>query len=203
MTSTKQEVIHDDGRLYIDTPGLKDIDPEKNKAYAKEIEKTLKASLNSKLIFVAKLDSGRVRMDDFATIKVVCNAIDINPLEYGIIFNQISGKVIKKNGPTKEALEAKVWHKIQQSNKLDKKPSLVLILEEDEDLKDEDNACMKEGKEKDRLLGFIKNLKANNIHESQVKPIDVRSIEEVQEDLQKEYERLLKDKQDDGCCSIQ
>src|SRR5689334_8685035 len=49
LTSAKQELAHG-GRLYIDTPGLNDVDPEKNKIYAKEIEKALKSKANSKII---------------------------------------------------------------------------------------------------------------------------------------------------------
>lgn len=195
LTTVKKGLIHE-GRLYIDTPGLNDMDPEKNKKYAKEIEKALKSNANYKIVFVAKLDSGRVRMTDFVTIQIVCNAIDVDPLEYGIIFNQISNKIIKKYGPTKEELEEKVLSAIKKSKKIEKKPASILILEEDEALKDEDNMYMPEGNEKNRLLGFISNLKANNIKEDQVKSIDVRDIEEIKQDLDKE-------RKEGGCCCIQ
>lgn len=76
-----------------DTPGLYDLLTRLQAA--SEISQLFKTEEDMKLVFVVKLDSGRVRADDIAMIDVILNSLDIANLDnrFSVVFNQISGKV--------------------------------------------------------------------------------------------------------------
>ena len=199
LTVVKQERIYE-GKLYVDTPGLEDI--EKQDQAAREIEAALKHNNNYKIIFVAKLDSGRIRTNDLLTINRICEAIK-NPFEYGIVFNQVSKRVIEKMGQ-KQALEY-----LTKSTRLVKKPAAVVVLEEDEALKDEDNKYFQvnDGNRR-KLLEFINNLKANKIEEKKVEKIDTRDMEvkinEMRSNFEEKHRNTLEERrrQKDNCAII-
>ena len=76
-----------DGIVYMDTPGL--ADTRQREAEAKAITMALKQNGIYQIFFVVTLESGRVRPQDLATIKIVLeNATDIT--YYSIIVNKLS-----------------------------------------------------------------------------------------------------------------
>jgi hypothetical protein len=195
LTATKQERVHE-GKLYIDTPGLDDV--EKRDQAAREIEEALKHNNNYKIVFVAKIDSGRIRTNDLLTINRICEAIKTS-FEYGIIFNQVSKRVIEKMGP-----EGAVEY-LTKSDRLVKKPAAVVVLEEDEDLKDEDNKYFQvNDSNRRKLLEFINTLRANKIEQKNVEKIDTRDIEEKAREMRERYRELFEEQErvSNGCIII-
>lgn len=178
LTTQKQEYIYEN-KLYIDTPGLNDVNIEMKKQAAKEIEKALKHNNNYKLVFVAMLDQGRIRADDLVTINVICDAIKAN-FEYGIVFNQVSKKFIQKfEKPGSGYL-----------TKLHKQPSLITILTIDEALDGEANAYFSSRDEnREKLLSFLNDLPANRIKENEIDKIDVRDFEERVRKIEEKYKK--------------
>jgi small GTP-binding protein len=185
MTEYKQEYTYDN-KLYVDTPGLRDI--EKSEQAALEIERALKKNSNYKIVFVATLDEGRIRADDLVTINMICSAIKTN-FEYGLIFNKISKKTVKKikqTGSVEQALYAYL-------KPLKKKPFLTIILTRDQIIEGEDNMYFqKGGKNIKKLLAFLNSLKAYKIEEKDVKKIDVTDYEEEIKEVNKAIDELKK-----------
>jgi GTP-binding protein EngB required for normal cell division len=181
MTREKQEHIYEN-RKYIDTPGLSDVNLRKQAA--EEIEKALKENNNYKIIFVATLEAGRIRPDDLVTMNTVCEAIKV-PFEYGIIFNKVTEKVIKKN-ITAQGLESYL-------SDLHKKPSSTLIITKDENMEDEDNEYLPASSEnRAKLINFISSLQANMILAKQVQAIDIRDYEKKVEEIETKLAEALK-----------
>lgn len=205
LTTAEQTNLYQ-GKLYIDTPGLDD--PTKRIQAAKEIEKGLKHNNNYKLIFVAKIDSGRIRNSDLVTINLVCETIK-TPCEYGIIINQVGEQEMRffeKLGIKDKQIidflsepDPKTGIKI-----LTKRPASVVILEEDKALKNEDNKYLQgnDGNRK-KLLDFVNNLKANKIEGKDVDKIDTRNMDQIAKELEGKYkekfDQAVQDAKDQGC----
>jgi len=180
MTINKQEHIYA-GRLYIDTPGLDDVQL-KEKA-AEEIEKSLKQNNNYKIVFVATLEAGRIKPADLVTINTVCEAIKTD-FEYGIIFNKVTQQSMNKIKQINQ--EGLLVHLAT----LKKKPSSTIILMKDGNMEDEDNVLFDE-KNRKIVLDFISNLKANNILDTQVEEVDVRDYQKKIEELEAQYKKEI------------
>ena len=179
ITTQKQEYIYEN-KLYIDTPGLVDVNIPMKRQAAKEIEKALKHNSNYKMIFVATLESGRIRPSDLVTVNKVCDAIDTH-FNYGIIFNKLSKRVTDM--VNKEGLD-------KYLTILKKKPSLMGILELQSEMEDEENVYFQANHEnRQKLLNFISTLSANRILDNQINEIEVRDF---QEEINK-IDQLLKD----------
>eukprot|EP00581_Thalassiosira_minuscula_P016983 CAMPEP_0183715010 /NCGR_PEP_ID=MMETSP0737-20130205/9390_1 /TAXON_ID=385413 /ORGANISM="Thalassiosira miniscula, Strain CCMP1093" /LENGTH=430 /DNA_ID=CAMNT_0025944061 /DNA_START=77 /DNA_END=1366 /DNA_ORIENTATION=+ len=96
LTTKAQSTTDSNRNTFIDTPGLSDYSTRGEAA--KEITKAIKdncAHGNMKLIFVVKLDAGRVRATDTVTIQLVLDAFP-QDTAYGIVVNQVSPQVLKK-----------------------------------------------------------------------------------------------------------
>jgi len=185
MTIHKQEYMHEN-KLYIDTPGLRDV--EKAEQAALEIEAALKKNNNYKIVFVATLDEGRIRADDLVTINKVCDAIKSN-FEYGLIFNKITKKTVQKIEQTGFAQETLYRY----LTPLKKKPALTIILTRDEEIEGEDNMYFQSGDENRRkLLEFINFLNAFRIGENDVRKIDVTNYEEKVKEMKKVIDEMNK-----------
>ncbi|ACE05499.1 hypothetical protein Aasi_0045 [Candidatus Amoebophilus asiaticus 5a2] len=153
--------------LYIDTPGLS-YKQTREKA-AKEIEEALKKNSNYKIIFVVTLKSGRLRPTDIATIDTICDVIQV-PFEYGLIFNKVTRGIIK-------AINQKGLNYYLTSFK--KKPFATVILKMDYEIEDNPNFYFKPDSEnRKNLLEFISKLKSVQIHESDIKPLDITKYEQ-------------------------
>jgi len=184
MTIHKQEYMHEN-KLYIDTPGLRDV--EKAEQAALEIEAALKKNNNYKIVFVATLDEGRIRADDLVTINKVCDAIKSN-FEYGLIFNKITKKTVQKIEQTGFAQETLYRY----LTPLKKKPALTIILTRDEEIEGEDNMYFQSGDENRRkLLEFINFLNANRIWSNNVDKLDVTDYEKQVSDMKERYDREI------------
>ena len=78
-----------------DTPGLDDPDPELLKQAAKEITKALRQKGSIQIIFVMKLNDGRIVPSQTATLQKTLDAIQ-QPIDFGIIINQVAPEVMKE-----------------------------------------------------------------------------------------------------------
>merc|ERR1712050_148484 len=92
----KLQMFEFEGDVYMDTPGLSDIELRKQAAAA--INKAMSMGGRFKLFFVITLDAGRVRPVDLTTMKLVLGACSDIPAHngYGIIINKLHKKVMKK-----------------------------------------------------------------------------------------------------------
>jgi len=128
----KYEVYDDEGRSFIDTPGLSDVD---NREHAiEEIEKALLLR-PEKILFVMTLESGRLRNADIETMRTVLEMAPKNT-EFGIIINKVAPK-------EKEKLEDidTVFAIITQQ--LFHIPSFISIIGMDRGAQDVDNVLLK------------------------------------------------------------
>jgi len=97
--------------VYIDTPGLADI--ESRKKAAQEITLALKSCGHFRIFFVITLEEGRIRPDDMTTMKLVLDAAPIG-CNYSIIVNKLHPIVIEKllEGDNRKKLETCLNHKL-------------------------------------------------------------------------------------------
>jgi hypothetical protein len=169
-------------KLYVDTPGLDDI--ELKYQAASEIEKALKHSNNYKVIFVITLESGRIKPADLVTINTVCDAIKTN-FEYGLIINKATEESIEevnKVGGIERFLEGK----------LNKQPLDILTLNFDGSIHDEEDCYFsKESPNREKLVSFINQLTAKKIVSEEVAKLDVRDYEEKIQEMEKNYQEEL------------
>lgn len=86
LTKYLQSYEHN-GKVYIDTPGLADL--EQKAAAAKEIEKALKMGGRYRLFFVFNLNELRITEQDLVTLELVLDAIDHPEKKFNIIINKI------------------------------------------------------------------------------------------------------------------
>jgi hypothetical protein len=180
MTTQHQGYTHEN-RLYIDTPGLEDVNMRLQAAV--EIEEALKKDNNYKVVFVATLESGRVRMSDLTAINVVCDAIHTN-FEYGLIINKASNLVIDlitRKGGLDRYLTT-----------LHKQPLRVVMLKEDSNMKDAKNVYFLSNDEnREKLLDFVNTLPASNIQKKDVNKIDVSNFEEKIQQMEERYKKAM------------
>ena len=92
LTSVLHAVKRDDV-VYMDTPGLDDVD--KRKQAASEIEKALKQGGDFRVCFVVTTTSGRIHPSDVATIQLVAEAVEVK-FSFSIIVNKVSGAVMAR-----------------------------------------------------------------------------------------------------------
>jgi predicted GTPase len=190
MTESKQEQVYQ-SKLYIDTPGLSDT--QLRERAAKEIEEALKHNNNYKIVFVATIESGRIRPDDLTTINVVCDAIKTE-FEYGLIFNKVSEALEEKINQL--GMDQTLLNKILNLVSLHKKPSAVVILQESVAMKDRNNEYFqKDEKNRLKLLSFLNGLKANLIAESAVDEIDVKDFQKKIDELEKSHKSAMQELQ--------
>ena len=175
MTEHTQEHIYNN-KLYIDTPGLNDV--ENSEKAAKEIEEALKKNNNYKIVFVATLEEGRIRATDLVTINIVCNAIKTN-FEYGLIFNKVTKEVINK---INEKEQDKLYSYLAL---LQKKPLVTTILTKDNDIAGEDNKYFKSNNNREKLFECINKIKAFRIDDKNIQQIDIRDFQNKVDEMEK------------------
>jgi GTP-binding protein EngB required for normal cell division len=188
MTELGQRHIYQN-KMYIDTPGLSDI--KLREQAAQEIEKSLKHNSNYKIVFVATLESGRIRPDDLVTINAVCDAIKTK-FEYGLIFNKVS-KALEEQ-INKMGIDRAILDNFLDLVGLHKKPSKIIILQKDADMEDCDNKYFQTNdKNRTRLLNFLDGLRANRVEESAVDKIDVRDFQAKIEEMEKNHKAAMEE----------
>jgi GTP-binding protein EngB required for normal cell division len=184
LTKAKQAHIYEN-RKYIDTPGLADI--ASMEQAAQEIEKALKENNNYKIIFVATLESARIKAEDIVSINKVCASIKAD-FEYGIIFNKVSNPVIKL---LEEENQAKMKKYLAT---LCKQPASIIVLKKARTIADKNNMFFSADSENRKdVLDFIARLQANMIPAHQVRPIDVTDYKKESEKMEKELFDLRKE----------
>ena len=93
LTKILQEELDQNGNSFIDTPGLSD--PFMKEEAAKEIKKALTKGGEFKIIFVATLESGRIRPEDQTTMKLVLEAAPMIGQKYSLLINKASKGTLK------------------------------------------------------------------------------------------------------------
>jgi GTPase Era involved in 16S rRNA processing len=85
--TTFLQTYEEKDKIYIDTPGLADL--EKKKQAAEEIEKALKMGGKYRLFFVFNLNQLRIMEQDLVTMELVLDAIQSPKKEFNIIINNV------------------------------------------------------------------------------------------------------------------
>merc|ERR1712060_85686 len=83
-----------DGNVYMDTPGLADV--ELREAAARAISRALKQDGWYKLFFVITLEAGRIRPQDQTTLKLVLTAAPEIQENYGVIITKVTARAKQK-----------------------------------------------------------------------------------------------------------
>ena len=122
--------------IYMDTPGLADI--KLREKAAKAITKALKQNGRYQIFFVVTLESGRIRSQDLATIKLVLeNAKDIT--SFSLIINKLTKKMQRKILENEGELLKELVTEISFDCESDADLCAVLLLLRNDDLDDADN----------------------------------------------------------------
>lgn len=93
LTSTLQS-YENEGRVFIDTPGLADI--AKMKEAAEEIKKALQKNGIYHLFFVFNLKSLRIVKEDLATMDIILDAINHPDLKYNLLINNMKAREMNR-----------------------------------------------------------------------------------------------------------
>ena len=92
LTYQLDKIINNNG-YFLDTPGL--ADEELRKKAGEAISEGLKKGGNYKVIFFVTQEAGRVNQQDAATLKLVLEAAPDIGMQYGIIVNKVSNRILK------------------------------------------------------------------------------------------------------------
>ena len=166
--------------LYMNTPSL---DSQKRKEEsAKAITEALKKDGEYQVIFVATLESGRVRPADVTMIKLVLESAN-EITHYGVIFNKLGKDIMAmmKGNKKKEFLAQVSLH-----SGPDQPLPIPLFLGVYEQLEDEENATTTIPE----LKQFIAELVPLKINSSTVKDISVEKYEELNIQTQEQINNL-------------
>jgi len=166
------------GSVYMDTPGLADVEMRKQAAEA--ITTALKQNGSYRIFFVLTLEAGRVRPADKATMELVLDSAPIGD-NYGVIFNKLAKaatRQINQDPSVKEKILASLFSKVQATR-------FIHYLVRNEDLEDEKDVVrpLPEPLEK-----FITNMPPKVIKAEAVQEIKGNEFEAIEE----KYEQMLK-----------
>ena len=183
------EMKKHDGIVYMDTPGLSDI--ARRKAAAEAITEALKQNGIYQIYFVITLESGRVRVQDLATMKIVLeNAEDIK--NFNVIVSKFTKPVfnmlLENEGQKLEELCAKVIN----FSKTNAEPLVILLLLREDSLDDEDLKYANF----ESLNDFVRDAPWISVRSDHVTgiPNDDISFERTKSDIEKELSKLQQDK---------
>jgi GTP-binding protein EngB required for normal cell division len=155
---------HEEGnKIYIDTPGLADL--EKKKQAAEEIEKALKMGGKYRLFFVLNLNRLRIMEQDLVTMELVLDAIQYPKKEFNIIINNVDDderEMLQKNNNLAELLLILGKQKYHTES--------VIFISKNEDLKrDRIDTLPLEAKVTDYIYNHSKTM---NIESKKVSPVE-------------------------------
>ena len=135
LTTQLQQEKHD-GVVYMDTPGLSDV--ELRKAAAEAITEALKQNGMYQIFFVVTLEAGRVRPVDLTTIKIVLeNAKDIT--NYSIIVNKLTKPEYKKLLENEERNFKQLLAELNYGSETNVEAPTILLLMRESSLDDLDD----------------------------------------------------------------
>ena len=180
LTTTLQFYVHE-GIHYGDTPGLSDI--SKRKQAASEIKKALTKTGTYKLIFIIVLDSGRIRSDDLATMKVVLESIEDSSVPYAIVVNKAQERVVKDFND--EGIKKMLLTMLNEN--LPNKTDQIFCHPEIDELKNKDDFVVKANP---HFKEFLKGLKSKIILPKNVKPIRTEDFDQLKEFFESEIEAM-------------
>ena len=172
--------------IYLDTPGLADI--ELRETAAKAITEALRKNGRYQIFFVVTLESGRVRPQDVATIKLVLeNAKDIT--SFSLIINKLTKKMRNKILENDRKLQKELVTKISLGCGSDLVPCGVLLLLRNDDLDDTDNtfAVMKD------LNKFVKEASDVEVKPSNVQNIPAEDYDKIVQQFEEQLSLLRND----------
>ena len=188
---------------YCDTPGL--ADTEMRVAAGKAISQVLKEGGLCKVFFVVTEESGRIRPQDAATMRLVLDAAPEIGKKFGIIVNKCTEKKIKfffgseESGPRRENFDkfvASLFHGIESKNR---HGNIVLLLRRLE-LEDEEDKVIAANQMKGNaygksigLLKFIDFLPSINLTPGKANDVNTDDIEKIKEQFEKQMALLEKD----------
>lgn len=174
--------IERDNTIYMDIPGLFDI--EKRKKAAESITKALKQEGIYKVFFVVTLEQGRLRPDDITLLKLVMESAR-ELTRYHLIINQV-GKALKK----KLTGDQSIFNLLLRGGIMrDNLPKETLVIERLDEIDGEPNTYIKDARE---LKGFVCNAHGVQIHSDKVEDINIENFEEIRQDMEKKMIELIK-----------
>ena len=134
MTAQLERKKHG-GIVYMDTPGLADV--KLRKAAAEAITEALKQNGIYQIFFVVTLESGRVRPQDLATIKIVLeHAKDVT--KYSIIVNKLTKPVFDRLLGNEGQKFKELVAELNYGSGTNAEPPAILLLLREEILEDDD-----------------------------------------------------------------
>eukprot|EP00929_Paragymnodinium_shiwhaense_P023729 TRINITY_DN14794_c0_g1_i1.p1 TRINITY_DN14794_c0_g1~~TRINITY_DN14794_c0_g1_i1.p1 ORF type:complete len:336 (-),score=65.18 TRINITY_DN14794_c0_g1_i1:180-1187(-) len=178
------DVVTCKGNLYMDTPGLADL--EMRKAAAAAITQALQKDGHYKIFFVITEVNGRVRAEDTTTMKLVLEAAPIT--NYGIVLNQISAKTFDKLKEPKNTNKFVVT----LMGGLPRKTAHIHYMLHDPALEAADDARVHLPRD---LLEFVNALPGVTIPKREVKDVRGESFDEVNANLEKMQQQMKHDKE--------
>ena len=172
--------------IYLDTPGLADI--ELRETAAKAITEVLRKNGRYQIFFVVTLESGRVRPQDVATIKLVLeNAKDIT--SFSLIINKLKKKMRNKILENDRNLLKQLVTKISLGCASDLVPYAFLLLLRNDDLDHADNTfvVMKD------LNKFVKEASDVEVKPSNVQDIPAEDYDKIVRQFEEQLSLLRND----------
>lgn len=178
------------GITYLDTPGLADV--TLRETAAKAITEALKKNGTYQIFFVTTLESGRIRPEDMATIKLVLDsAPDIK--DYSLIINKLSlvayNKLIQEDWKQLKILVAEMTELIDCKEN----PPTIFLLKNQFKLHDVENEVIKW----DELDEFAKEAPCTTVTANSVRDIldDPSFFKTIVEFLMESVKELRKDRE--------
>eukprot|EP01132_Coremiostelium_polycephalum_P009709 gene9709-11923_t len=181
LTKENHEFISEDGKRYIDTPGL--ADPLIREQAAMNIEAALKKETNYKIVFVIALNDGRMKSDDIETINSIIQSVSVE-FNYGLIFNKVSKNVLKFMDSDNMKLCLGLLKRQTESK---------FIIPFIPELFEAENKLLQDEIIRDGVIEFVNQIKPNLILEENVTPIDTRNFDERVSEIQTEVSKLMEE----------
>ena len=170
--------------VYMDTPGLDDV--EMRKQASKAISEALKQGGMYLIVFIVRESSGKIYPSDLATIKTVLqSAPEIK--HYGVIINKLSKPIYDKFSI--EENRSRIQNLFESINR--SKIVSILFLQNISELEDEDNVVVNIPS----LRAFVDNQPKNKVNDKNVGDVDqnVHNMESQIEDLRRKQEENLRE----------
>lgn len=174
LTTHLQKIEHD-GSLFIDTPGLADIEIQEQAAL--EIEKALKFNGIYKIFFVINVKEGRIVEKDCDTINRVLKAIDNAEKRFHIIINKIDE--LEREAIFNDRNECEEFYRLLKS-KLLLKPLSILEIDLDGEMRssDRDIIRLKDGERQSILNATGFYLSPNQVGRVLTEAAELRELQE-------------------------
>lgn len=181
LTKELQSVVINRTR-YSDTPGLDDTRLKKQAAAA--IVEAVRLGGEVKLVFLLKMEAGRLCPKHLTTIKIVLDALQNAEIavdeSFGVVFNKLTPG--EKNLWTSKMSTADAVNLLTEEIGLtNAKPQLIRFLPNEPALEDADNGVHPE---RQALVGFIDKLKCITVPPGTTIEVDATSIPVVQKEIE-------------------